>query len=99
MTLEEFFVKDYQELKERNEKIIQEKLDIEIEFEKKVKLLEIELNEKTKLLNEIGEFFKNGTPKNSKSHLWIDSYYLTGEEQAKAIAMLKILGVEIKEEE
>ena len=88
MTLEEYFVKDYQEVKEQK-----------MELEKNNKLLEIELEEKTKLLKEIGEFFKQSQPKNSKSHLWMDSYHLTGKEQTKAIAMLKKLGVEIKEEE
>lgn len=88
MTLEEYFVKDYQEVR------IQK-----MELEKNNKLLGIELNEKTKLLKEIAEFFRKSNPRNSKSHLWIDSYYLTGEEQTKTIAMLKILGVEIKEEE
>lgn len=99
MTLEEMFVKDYQEIKEENKKLLKEKEEILIENEKEKKLLEIELNEKKTLLSDVAAFLKESRPKISNGgYLWLDSYLLSGEEKDKAIELLKKLGIAIEEE-
>lgn len=88
MSLEELFVKKYEETEEKL-----------IELEKKVKLLEIEVNQKQQLLDLAVEFLKNGEPRITSGEQLYLSYFLYGNEKDTAIELFKKLGINIKEKE
>lgn len=87
MTLEDFFLKDYEKLKRKKE-----------ELEKNYELLKIETEQDRARLKEVVGFLKKGNPYDTGSKIGFLSltYWLCGEEKEKAIKLLKKLGVEIE---
>lgn len=90
MTIEDFFLKDYEKLKKKN-----------IELEKNYKLLQIDRDREKNQLKEIVDFLKKGQPYDTGKNYGYFSmtYWLNGDQREKAMKLLRKLGVEIRKEE
>ncbi len=89
MSLEEFFIKDYEKVKRIN-----------MELEKSNKLLKIEHDKIESHLKEIIDFLSKGQPYDTGAAYgyFSLSYWLNGKERERAIKILKRLGIKIKED-
>ncbi len=90
MTIEDFFLHDYERLKKKN-----------IEFEKNYKLLQIEHDKMKFQLKEVVDFLKKGQPYDTGENYGYFSmtYWLNGDQRKKAMKLLKRIGVEITHHE
>lgn len=89
MTIEDFFLKDYEKLKKKN-----------IELEKNYKLLQIERDREKFQFKEVVDFLKRGQPYDTGDNYGYFSmtYWLNGDQREKAMRLLKKIGVEIKKD-
>ncbi len=90
MTIEDFFLKDYQKLKSKN-----------VELEKNYKLLQIERERDKKALKEVVDFLKKGQPYDTGHNYGYLSmtYWLNGEEREKAMKLFSKIGISLKKED
>lgn len=89
MTIEEWFVKEYEKAKKAV-----------IELEKNAKEREIERNDARKRLKEAVEFIKKSEPRFVQGgFLHLSSHHLDGEKKDEAVSLLKKLGIGIGKED